>query len=391
MSMTELLYLDDPCLQEFKATVTSTDGEWVVLDRTAFYPGGGGQEADTGVIEGLDVTEIQKVNGIGHRVPDHRFHVGQGVECRLDWERRLDLMRGHTAEHMLFSALSHQLDDLKLVKISITPERKSVIVTGNIDWETITTVQGELNRAISHDLDVETVWVNRSDPVLEGIRAKLNRIQGDRVRIVRIGEFDAAACAGVHVPTTGMIGRVLVTKMTAAKPVGSVEIEFEVGDRAVDRGLDLASIALSTSDAMGSHPEDLFKAVENLRSMAESSRESLRQCSRQILDSLQPEEVSGINLYSGIYHGVDRRTVFAAVNRMVRRERTACILICVEDTMMMIMARSDDLNFDCRDLLGRVLEPIGGRSGGKPEFATGGSPSIDDVQEILEGAISLLR
>ena len=389
--MTELLYLDDPCLQEFKATVTSTDGEWVVLDRTAFYPGGGGQEADTGVIEGLDVTEIQNVNGIGHRVPDHRFHVGQGVECRLDWERRLDLMRGHTAEHMLFSALSHQLDDLKLVKISITPERKSVIVTGNIDWETITTVQGELNRAISHDLDVETVWVNRSDPVLEGIRAKLNRIQGDRVRIVRIGEFDAAACAGVHVPTTGMIGKVLVTKMTAAKPVGSVEIEFEVGDRAVDRGLDLASIALSTSDAMGSHPEDLFKAVENLRSMAESSRESLRQCSRQILDSLQPEEVSGINLYSGIYHGVDRRIVFAAANRMVRREKTACILICVEDTMMMIMARSDDLNFDCRDLLGRLLEPIGGRSGGKPEFATGGSPSIDGVKEILEGAISLLR
>ena len=391
MSMTELLYLDDPCLYEFKATVTSTDGEWVVLDRTAFYPGGGGQEADTGVIEGLDVTEIQKVNGIGHRVPEHRFHVGQVVECRLDWERRLDLMRGHTAEHMLFSALSHQLKDLKLVKISITPERKSVIVTGDIDWGTIITIQRELNQAISHDMDVEAVWVNRSDPVLEGTRVKLNRIQGDSVRIVRIGEFDAAACAGTHVPTTGMIGRVLVTKMTAAKPVGSVEIEFEVGDRAVNRGLDLASIALMTSDTMGSHPEDLFKAVENLRSVAESSRESLRQCSRQILDSLQPEEVNGINLYSGIYHGVDRRVVLAAANHMVRRERTACILICVEDTMMMIMARSDDLNFDCRDLLRRALEPIKGRSGGKPEFATGGSPSIDGAQEILEGAISLLR
>lgn len=389
--MTEFLYLDDPCLSSFKATVTSAKGEWVMLDRTAFYPGGGGQEADLGTIDGFPVTDVRKEGDIGHKVPGHVFEEGREVECELDWPRRLDLMRGHTAEHMLFSAISNRLEDAELVKISITPDKKSVIVKGNLNWNVIEAVQDEVNRIISQDVGVRTTWVDRSDPALEGIRAKLDRIPGDSVRIVSIGDYDIAACAGVHVPSTGMIGSVLITGVTSARPFGSLELEFEVGERAVERGLELAGIALKVSEQMGSHPEDLEKAVENLRKEAERNQEALKRYGKQVLASLRPEEISGMRVYSGIYPGMDKKTILAAANQMVSEERTVCILMGVDESMMMVVARSSDLKLDCTEVLREALEPIDGRGGGKPEFATGGSSRTGKLESVLEKAIGNLR
>ena len=112
--MTVCLYQSDPSCREFESRVSEIRGEWVVLDRTAFYPGGGGQEPDRGTLSGAAVTEVKKDNGnVLHRVPGHSFSVGDTVKGEIDWARRYDLMRGHTAEHLLFSCLSRVSPELE--------------------------------------------------------------------------------------------------------------------------------------------------------------------------------------------------------------------------------------------------------------------------------------
>jgi alanyl-tRNA synthetase len=388
--MTRLLYLEDPCLKSFRAKIEKVDGDWIELDRTAFYPGGGGQEPDTGWIDGFEVVEVKKDWTVLHRVPGHTFKEQQEVEATLNWERRLDLMRGHTAEHMLFSALYDRVEDIELIKISIGPEKKSFIVKGDLDWNVISLAQGAVNEAVVRSIDVDCSWVGRTDPLLQEIRIKMDRISGDEVRIVRIGDLDVAACSGIHVPNTGDIMRILVTKLTAAKPKGAVEIEFEVGEKAIDKAFGLATIALMSSDLVGSHAEDLLKAISNLKDENERVVNSLKRYGRQVLQSLDPEKVSGIDVYKGIYHGLDSKTVMIAANRFVRKERTFCVLVTVNDSLIMVVARSPDLTIDCRDLINEALEPIGGRGGGKPEFATGGASSTDGAEEAVERVLQII-
>jgi alanyl-tRNA synthetase len=389
--MTRLLYLEEPYLKSFKARIENIDGDWIGLDQTVFYPGGGGQEADTGWIDDLEVIEMKKGESVLHKVPGHTFQERQEVEASIDWGRRLDLMRGHTAEHMLFSALSNQVEDLELVKISIGEEKKSFIVKGKIDWNIIFQAQKKVNDTIVRGFDVDCSWVDRTDSQLQEIRIKIDRISDDQVRIVRIGDYDAAACSGIHVSSTSEIIRVLVTKMTLAKPKGAVEIEFEVGEKAIERALELATIALKSSDLTGSNPKDLMKTIVNLKDEKERARNSLRIYGRQVLDSLTPEKISGVNVYKGIYHGLDNKTVMAAVNRFVREERTLCVLALVDDRLMMVVARSPDLTLDCRDLINEALGPIGGRGGGKPEFATGGASSTDDPEKAVDTVLRIFN
>ncbi|MFA5312849.1 MAG: alanine--tRNA ligase-related protein [Methanomassiliicoccales archaeon] len=134
MNCTEKIYQSHPYDSDFTAAVTNINGDWVTLDRTAFYPGGGGQDPDIGEIDGSRVVEVKhKGDEISHKVPGNSFKIGQSVSGHVDFQRRLDLMRAHTGEHLLFSSLYRLVPELELVKIAITPSKKSFIVKGMLD------------------------------------------------------------------------------------------------------------------------------------------------------------------------------------------------------------------------------------------------------------------
>ncbi len=233
MPMTVRLFEKEPYCSEFEATVERAEGDWVVLDQTCFYPGGGGQDPDLGTIEAIEVVEVRSDKGsIRHRVPGHRFQEGQLVKGIIDWPRRYDLMKGHSGEHLLFGSIQQKVEGLELVKIAITPDKKMVMVRGNIDWTIISECQRTVNGVIGEGMESEDIVVGRESPLLEKARVKIDRIHGDSIRIVKFGDFDMAACAGLHVKNTKEIGMLLVTKFTSAKPAGDFEIEFEVGEKA---------------------------------------------------------------------------------------------------------------------------------------------------------------
>ncbi len=388
--MTECLYQSDPYCHEFESRVTEVRGDWIVLDRTAFYPGGGGQDPDRGALSGAAVVEVRKDNdSVLHKVPGHHFSVGDKVRGEIDWVRRYDLMRGHTGEHLLFSCLSRVSPELKLVKIAITPEKKSVIVSGGLGWEMVSRAEREAMEAIARELPITERTVDRDDPCLTEARVKLERIHGDSIRVVDIGDIDRAACSGVHVGNTRELGMLLVTGLTSARPVGDLEIEFEVGDRAKARASELAVMSLRAAEMLGSSPNDMLGALGNMMREKERAMTALRRYGSRALEGLVPSEINGVKLYSGIFENMDKKTVSDAATHFIK-DRAACVLGTVGERFMLIVACNPSIKIDCVEVLNKALEKIGGRGGGKPAYATGGAPGADGAEEAMVAAIAAI-
>jgi alanyl-tRNA synthetase len=246
--------------------------------------------------------------------------------------------------------------------------------------------QREANEAIFAQVPVSDSWVPKDSELIEAIRIKVERIHGDQVRIVQIGELDKAACAGVHVSNTREIRMLLVTGLTSARPAGDFEIEFETGRKAMETALGLSAIGLQAAEALRAQTEDLLNAVQNLKAEAHRAQESLREYAAQALSRLEPERLEGVRLYSGAFRGVDKRTLVDAANAMVRGERTAAILASVDERLMMLVATSNDLEVDSRLILSEALSPIGGRGGGGRNFASGGANDGAGAEAALAAA-----
>jgi alanyl-tRNA synthetase len=385
--MTRLLYETDPYLSRFDATIVKLDGEWVILDRTGFFPGGGGQDADLGWLADLEVTEVARAgDDIKHRVPDHDFTLGQRVEGEIDWERRFDLMRGHTGEHLLFSVISKINPEIDLVKIGITPKKKAFIVRGDLNWSLISIAQSEANEAITAQLPVTEEWVAKDDPYLADTRIKLDRIHGDKVRIVKIGEIDKAACAGVHIQNTRELRMLLVTKLTSARPAGDFEIEFETGKLAMADALKYSAIGLQAAELLGARPDDLPSAVTNMKEELETSKGALKKFSKESLKGLSPERFEDIDIYSGLFENVDRKAVVDAANALIERPKTVCVLGTADEKLMLLVAASKDVDIDCRGVLSDALSRVSGRGGGARNFASGGAPTAEGAEEVVKRA-----
>ncbi|MDD1773671.1 MAG: alanyl-tRNA editing protein [Methanomassiliicoccales archaeon] len=389
--MTILLYAADPYTVSFDAKVEHIRGEWIKLDKTAFYPGGGGQDPDLGVIEDLQVTEVKSEDGILHKVPRHALSEGQTVKCSIDWSRRYDLMKAHTGEHLLFSTLSKMRPGIELVKITIAPAKKSVTIRGDVDWNLILEAQRSVNDSVRAGLLITESWVGRDDPSMKETRVKLERIHGERIRVVQIGDLDRAACAGIHVKNTSEIGALLVTKLASAKPVGDYEIEFEVGDPAIRDGLDLASIELHSSSTMGSNPLDLVSALNNMKRDIQIAKNSLKKMSKEALKNIQPQLVGTSRLYAGLFDGADKKALMDAASSLIREARSACVFASRDDRLLLLVACSPTVDIDCVRILTEALGPVGGKGGGQRNFAMGGAPESEMSDVVFESATASVR
>ncbi len=384
--MTDELFRDDAYVSEFEAEVTAVDGEYVTLGGTAFYPGGGGQVCDTGIVGGVKVTEVREKDGeIVHRMPGHDLKVGDRIWCSVDWDRRYDLMKGHTAEHLLFNSLSRQDPELNIVKIFISPESKYVIVDRDISWEKISDAVRFANKVISENHAVRRSMMSRDDPDISKIRVKLDRIEEDEISVVEIEDVDIAACCGIHVMETGEIGAILVSKKTSAGKDG-VEIHFETGDRAVDDAMMLASSCLSIIDDLGSKPSDIIRTVSNMKHEISLYKKMLKESVSSSLKNLSPVKIEDVDVYSGVFPTSERNVLTEAAESF-KAKGSVSVLIGSGENLTVIVA-SGNPKVDCKSILSETLPKFGGRGGGKKDFAQGGVTDTSAADELLKALMS---
>ena len=232
--MSDLLYLHDAYLREFTATVTAVDGARVALDRTAFYPTGGGQPHDTGTLAGLPVVDVRKEGEIvWHSVEGEPPAAGATVECAVDWDRRHRLMRTHTAMHVLCGVIWNEWGKAVTGGNMEPLEARMDFEFDPLPEGFAARVQDLVNAEIAADRPIEIEFLPR-DTALEDedlIRTKVNLIPESvrDIRVVDIVGLDKQADGGTHVARTGEIGRFEVVK-TESKGKGNKRIRVRISD-----------------------------------------------------------------------------------------------------------------------------------------------------------------
>lgn len=237
--MTELLYLDDAFAREMEAVVVDRREDAVQLDRTVFYVTGGGQPHDTGSlrVDGggeLAVTNVRRIDGaVWHGIDGEAPAVGARVRGTIDWDRRHQLMRTHTALHVLCGVIWNEWGK------AVTGGNMEPL-TARMDFEFDPLPEGfagriteAVNAEIAADRPIEVSYLDRSDALRDEdlIRTKVNLIPDSvtRIRVVDIVGLDKQADGGTHVSSTADVGRFEVTK-TESKGKGNKRVRIALHD-----------------------------------------------------------------------------------------------------------------------------------------------------------------
>ena len=208
--LTVKLYNEDPYLREFEAEVTSIDGNGVVLDRTAFYPEGGGQEGDTGIVEGVRVTDTRMVDDrIVHILEaPPSFKVGHNIKCQIDWERRHRTMRLHSAAHIMEHFLWQRLGKINRLgsHVDDKKDRADYEYDGKLPPDELKAAEEATNRFLAEGHEIKI----RLDP------------SRPRIRIWSCGDIEMP-CGGTHVRNTREIGAIRLRRKNPGRGVERVE------------------------------------------------------------------------------------------------------------------------------------------------------------------------
>jgi len=220
--MSGTLYLEDSYLRECEATVVSVkDGKYVVLDKSLFYPKGGGQPHDTGKLirgeEGFDVVFVGKSEGrISHEVDRPGLKEGDKVLCVLDWDRRYMLMRMHTAAHLLASLMNKELGALITGNQLGEDKTRFDFNVESFDKEAFERAVEKANAALGQDLELRIYSLPREKAMeIEGVvkLAKALPPSVKELRIVEIPGIDIQADGGTHVRNLKEVGRIRILKL----------------------------------------------------------------------------------------------------------------------------------------------------------------------------------
>ena len=263
---TEKLYDQDAFLREFDAVVTECyegkDGSCLVtLDRTAFYPEGGGQPADHGVLGGAAVLDVQEREGRVLHTCDRPLPVGRTVRGVIDWDRRFDHMQQHSGEHIVSGMLCARFA-CDNVGFHMGEDLVTIDYNADIPWDALLAVEAAANRYLWEDHPVD-IRLHRGEELTAIDYRSKKAIPGD-VRIVTFPGADCCACCGTHVKTSAEVG--LVKFLSVQKFRQGVRIELLCGGRAQRYLSRCWEQARATGQALSVKPEASYPAVEKLLS-----------------------------------------------------------------------------------------------------------------------------
>ncbi|MBQ9269006.1 MAG: alanyl-tRNA editing protein [Oscillospiraceae bacterium] len=271
---TEKLFYQDPYLRKFEAVVEECSpwkkGFAVVLDRTCFYPEGGGQPGDRGTLSGIAVTDTREAEGRVIHMTQAPLEPGTRVTGELDWDRRFDLMQQHSGEHMV-SGVIHRIFGYDNVGFHMGSDVITIDFSGLLTEEQLREVEREVNGRIWEDLPVKC-WY--PDPeTLKEIPYRSKKELSGAVRIVEFPGTDICACCGTHVARTGEIG--LVRILSVEKFHSGVRVEMAAGRRAYEYLSDIADQNRQVSRILSAKPLETAAAVEAAAAELEAKKQQI--------------------------------------------------------------------------------------------------------------------
>jgi alanyl-tRNA synthetase len=368
--MTERLYYQDPYLKEFTARVVRMTDDGVVLDRTAFFPTGGGQPCDLGTLNGIEVTDVKEVgDDVVHAIAQPIEGEVRGV---IDWERRRDHMQQHHGQHLLSEAFL-QVAGAQTASFHLGRQESSI----DLD-RPVTPLDVERSETLANMVVFEgrPVRIGYFSP--EEVRAlPLRKAPPDqsRIRVVQVQDFDCQACCGTHPRTSAEVGVIQVTGVERQK--GTSRVSFVCGFRALAESRENARVLGALRSALSAGREELEKAVDRLKEESSESRKALDVAERKLAQVVGRELAARGTVVVETLEGKGLEYLRTLANAIVSVPGRVAILGGTGETTSVVVARSADVSLDLRPLFKEVLAPLGGRGGGAAHFVQGGGPGKD--------------
>ena len=399
---TEPLYYKDVYLSSFDAKVLRVLGDGgVVLDRTAFYPEGGGQPADHGYIE-FDgkrsrVVNVQKFGRvIVHYLDGPLPGEGSSVHGEIDWERRMSLMRHHTATHLVMGAARRALGehvwqagaqkDVDRSRLDISHYRRLTV-------EEVRRIEELANLAVMRNLKVEAFWMPRERAErMYGFRLYQGGVvPGREIRVVKCGDWDVEACGGTHCRTTGEVGLIKIIRTERIQD-GVERIIFSAGLPALRAIHEGESRLMRVSEALGVPLDKVDRAAERLVSEWREMRRDRERLTDLIAGFMverylrEAEEISGLRLVMRVSDDPVDQLIKVADKLVKSDPRVVAVLFHINRSgRVIVMVGGEAMERGVRaDAIAKeaALE-LGGGGSGRPNFAQGGGSRVENVDKAL--------
>lgn len=367
--MTEKLYYADSHMVTFSASVVACEkvGEYyeAVLDRTAFFPEGGGQYADTGKIDGIDVIDVQERDHIIYHKMTGALEAGKSVCGEIDWKERFSKMQQHSGEHIV-SGLVHAKFGYDNVGFHMGKDAITMDFNGSLTKEDLKEIERKANEIVVSNLAIQTEYPERD--VLEQMeyRSKIE-IEGE-VRIVTIPGVDCCACCAPHVKRTGEIG--LVKLLGVQNYKGGVRVSMLCGFRALTDYAEKSESVKQISVLLSAKEQDVFNETVKLKEEIAFQKNKYYELQKQMLDykvNQIEERQSIVLLFEEELEGNAPREL---VNLLLAKQtRIAAVFSGTQENGYRYVIGSKDV--DVRVFAKGINEKFQGKGGGKSEMVQG--------------------
>ncbi|WP_346663919.1 alanine--tRNA ligase-related protein [uncultured Merdimonas sp.] len=365
---TEKLYYQDSHRSTFEAKVLSCeqekDGYRIVLDRTVFFPEGGGQYADPGFLDQVEVTDVHEKDGVVYHYTREPLEPGQEVKGRILWDVRFERMQQHTGEHIV-SGLVHQKFGYDNVGFHLGEDYCTMDFNGPITREELKQIERMANKAVFQDLDVISSFPSEEERSQMEYRSKIE-LTGP-VQIITIPGYDVCACCAPHMKKTGEIGLIKLVHMDHYK--GGERITMLAGIRALRDYEEKEKNVKEISALLCAKERETAEAVSRLKEEHKEQKERLASLQQKLLryqaDEIQVEEHTLV-FDSGLSGNGPRELM----NLLLNRGAKIALVFAGNDTegyRYVIGSRSEDVR-----PVGKMLnQAFNGRGGGKKEMIQG--------------------
>ena len=410
--VTKLLYYDDKARFDFKALVLKVfQGGYVVLNRTVFYPRGGGQEPDRGTIGESKVVDVEKYGDVViHKVLGKAPRAGTYVRCQVDARRRRRITQIHTATHIINGSARQTLGPWVWQHSAFKEEdygRIDITHFAHLTDAEVQKIEDVANEVVRKNLKVTNTFMPRQQAEEKyGFRLYQGGVvPGRLVRVVNIGDWDIEACGGTHSGTTGEVGLVKITKAERVQD-GAERLEFVAGEAAIEYMHGMDSELQELSGILGTQRENLARVVTTLKEDLDESRTREKSLSRKVIDltsggsasaaatstvagdvlvSVQPpSELASDDVIAQGQGLVRAKPEMIFVGFVAQKGNTRVVCFVGEKAQVS--------GYSASEIARKISSSLGGSGGGTSAFAQGGGPESDPerIRQVIHEATDLV-
>lgn len=386
----------------------------VVLDKTTFYPEGGGQAGDAGLLvnknEDIVVEVIDTKKGANNTikhigiVKSGMINTGEKLSTIVDKEIRMASARNHSATHLLHKALKEVLGEhVNQAGSLVTSERLRFDVTHfeAITKEELKVIEEKVNDVILESLNITCENMSINDAKNKGAMALFGEKYGDEVRVVSMGDYSIELCGGTHLTNTSQIGmfKILSEGGVAA---GVRRIEAITG-RAVYNYLKekeeiISNVCLNLKTKEDSLSQKVTSLIEENKSLSKELHDMKTKMSLQAVDSVLDSklDVNGVNLVTTKFEGMDMNTLKEVADNLRDKLVSGVVVLAntTDDKLNLVATATKDAvdkGVHCGNIVKSIAQIAGGKGGGRPNMAQAGAPDVSKVDEALNHASEVLK